>query len=272
MPHHSHIVVSQITFINLLHFSIHNAATISISIIFLYNTVYKNPVFSGEAFNISDKSIKVKWKSRDLSSWNYARQSKELKTKWNADVFFSMWGKFLDISKCHFGEGDSRNIKLYSFVEAGFSSVCQGSVSGLNEDYWSFHCSITWPVAASLEGLEGLRAPYSPFIMGNRGQIPGWCGHEQREVDACSSGSWIPALVLLQAVCQQFISRILPVNIFLNFFFSCWWLQHNTVPPILIHCRKIENISASYSVVTNVHSRCCVNFHRTKEVVMFIKS
>lgn len=133
--------------------------------------------------------------------------------------FCSVWGKFLDIYKCHFGEGDSRNIKLYLFVEAGFSSICQGSVSGLNEDHWSFHCSITWPVAASLEGLEGLRAPQSPFIMGNRGQIPGWCGHEQREVDACSSGSWIPALVRLQAVCQQFISRTLTVNIFLIFFF-----------------------------------------------------
>lgn len=88
MPHHSHIVISQTTFIKLLYFSIHNAATISIAIIFLYNTVYKNPVFniSGEAFNISDKSIKVKGKSRDLSSWNDGRQSKELnKTKRNTD-------------------------------------------------------------------------------------------------------------------------------------------------------------------------------------------
>lgn len=101
-----------------------------------------------------------------------------------------------------------------------------------------------------------VRAPSSPFIMGTEGKSQAGVG-EAKGDDACSSGS---------GTASGCLSAIHLKNITCKLFFKLFFLlmvitQHS---PILIHCRKTENISASYSVATNVHSRCRVNFHRTK--------
>lgn len=238
------------------------------SIIFLYNTVYRNLVFniSAEAFNISDKSIKVKRKFRDLSSWSYARQSKESKKIWGIQIFlffFSMSGKFLDIYKCHFGEGGRNNIKLYLFlyIVMKLGMFLKGIFLVWTNGYWSFRCGSTWPVAASLGRFEGWGLPTVLLPWATEGKSQAGVGMAKggqclqfRQLNSSSSTA---------SDCQQFISRTLPVNIFFLSFFMLM-VTTRPIPPILIHRRKIENISASYSVVTNVHSRCCVNFHRTK--------
>lgn len=121
----------------------------------------------------------------------------------------------------------------------------------------NFHCSITWPVVASLEGLEGWELPPVLLSRATEGKSQAGVG-EAKGDDACSSGSGT-ASGCLSAIHLKNITCKLIFN-----YFSCWWLQHSTVPPFLIHCRKTENISASYSLATNVHSRCRVNFHRTK--------
>lgn len=104
--------------------------------------------------------------------------------------FFSMSGKFLNIYKCHFGEGGRNNIKLYLFLYTVIKLVY------LLGGYFQFELMATAVFIAGAPGLwlllwKGLKGEISlqSFYHGQQRENSRLVWAWQRVVDACSSGS-----------------------------------------------------------------------------------